>query len=192
MGCARQISIKSFDDVVFALWLKLITTSPGLQLVCSQIMLFLLLMQEIREESSWRTPWKQLRILLCSFVLLIFLQLNIWSPYGSSFWPHRPFLFIVICGSGNCILLRIVVLNSKGDNLKMYLCQYGVISPFDKLVFSIGALMKDFMRPNSLDARFKEAMERACGGSSSVYIRFVRNVVVTCCRFFVDCEHRSN
>ena len=63
MGGARRTSIKTFEDVVFVLWLKLTTKSPGLQdrseerrLVCSRIMSFLLLTHEIRGQSSWRTP----------------------------------------------------------------------------------------------------------------------------------------
>ena len=50
MGGARRTSIRTFDDVVFALWLKLMTTSPGLRdglegrrLVCSRMISFLLL-----------------------------------------------------------------------------------------------------------------------------------------------------
>lgn len=50
---------------------------------------------------------------------------------------------------------------------------------------NIGALVDGFVRPNPPDARFKEAMESACGGSLSVYNRFVRNVVVICCRLVV-------
>ena len=59
MGGARRTSIRTFDDVVFALWLKLMTTSPGLRdglegrrLVCSLMMSFLLLMHDIRGQSS--------------------------------------------------------------------------------------------------------------------------------------------
>ena len=50
----------------------------------------------------------------------------------------------------------------------------------------IGAFVDGFVRSNPRDARFKEAMDSACGGSSSVYCRFVRNVVIICCRLVVN------
>ena len=82
------MSIRNFVDVVFALWLRLMNTSPGLwdglegrRLVCACMISFLLLTHEIRGQSSWRTPWRQSRILLCALALLNFVQLNIWSPY---------------------------------------------------------------------------------------------------------------
>ena len=37
------------------------------------------------------------------------------------------------------------------------------------------------MRPSPPDVRFKDAMESACGGSSSVYSRFVGKILVICC-----------
>lgn len=50
----------------------------------------------------------------------------------------------------------------------------------------IGALVEGFVRLNHPDARFKEAMERMCAGSSSVYTSLTINMVVICYRFVVN------
>ena len=91
--------------------------------------------------SSWRTPWRQSWILLCALALLNFVQLKMWS-YGSRFWPHMHFLYVVMCGSSNCSFLRIIVLNSKGDSLKNLSVWDGVIIPFDELVFRSDGSMR--------------------------------------------------
>ena len=52
----------------------------------------------------------------------------------------------------------------------------------------IGARVDGFVRPSPPDVRFKDAMESACGGSSSMYSRFVRKVVVICCKLVVNCD----
>ena len=75
------------------------------------------------------------RILLCALALLNFVQLKIWSPYGSSCLPHMHFLYVVMCGSGNRNFLRIIVLKSKGDNLKNLFVRDGMSIPLDELVF---------------------------------------------------------
>ena len=56
------------------------------------------------------------------------LRVIAWSPYGSSCWPHKNVLYSVMCGSGNLILLRIVVLNSKGDSLKKCIIIMGEVA----------------------------------------------------------------
>ena len=68
--------MRSFDAGVFAVWLKLMTTSPGLldgcegrRFICSRIMSCLLLTHSIKGHSSWSTPCKQSLILLCEFAL---------------------------------------------------------------------------------------------------------------------------
>ena len=50
----------------------------------------------------------------------------------------------------------------------------------------IGALVDGFVRPSPPDVGYNDAMESACGGSSSVYSRFVRKVVVICCKLVVN------
>ena len=51
---------------------------------------------------------------------------------------------------------------------------------------NIGALVDGFVRLKPPDARFKDVMESACVGSSYVYNRFVRNVVVIYCRLVLN------
>ena len=50
----------------------------------------------------------------------------------------------------------------------------------------IGALVDGFVRPCPPDVRFNDAMESASGGSSSVYSRLLRKVVVICCELVVN------
>ena len=68
--------MRTLDAVVLAVWLKLMTTSPGRldgkegrRFVCSRIISCLLLTHAINGQSSWSMPCKQSLILLCEFAL---------------------------------------------------------------------------------------------------------------------------
>ena len=82
IGDASRTLIRTLDAVVLAVWLRLMTTSPGRRdgfdgskLFCSLMMSCLLLTCLMMGHNSCRMPWMQSLILLCAFVLLNFKQL---------------------------------------------------------------------------------------------------------------------